>query len=390
MNTNKPQWLFWVATLSVLAAVGTHIYLINHHYDFKYGTTAAESLCNINETFNCNKTTVSQYSELFGVPIAVFGALVNFALLCLLLVFKFPVAKNETRKALTAPIKIITLGVFAISLIMGSISIFALSTICPMCSLAYALSLITFASSWAYFSGGLNFSSFTLKVLGATGLTVLAFGFFFHHNNLRKYGGKEAQEIAQLQLEQWRNAEVKNINPVSPLSMHPSPEAKVKMVEFADFLCGHCASAFPMIHSFAKAHPDIEFSFQAFPLDGECNKAISRTTGIQCMLARVSQCAGAQDKAWQTQEWLFKNQRDLLSQEAIKQKLKENAPQLGLNYDQLLTCVDSDETRQIIRDQANLGVEAGVRGTPTLFINGKKIPSGFNIPLLERIYSEAR
>lgn len=388
--SKKPQLLFWICVLSTMAAIGAHIYLTNHHYEFKYGSAAAEGLCNINETFNCNKTTISQYSEVFGVPIAVFGGLVNFVLLCLLLGFRFPILKTETQIALTTPIKLFTLGIFLVSLVMGSISYFGLNTICPMCSATYLFSFISFVTAWLYFDKGLQISGLEFKLIPGLAIAILIFGFFFHHNNLRKFGGKEVQEFARLQLEEWRSYPTKEFTPVSPITMNASSSAKIKIVEFADFLCGHCAKAFPIIHNFAKSHPDVEFSFQAFPLDGECNSVIPRSTGIQCMLARVSHCANEQGKAWETQKWIFENQRDLLGKEAINKKLDESYVNLGLNKETLLACLDDEKTRTAIKAQADLGTQVGIRGTPALFINGKKVPSGFSIPLLERIYREVK
>jgi len=106
------------------------------------------------------------------------------------------------------------------------------------------------------------------------------------------------------------------------------------------------------------------------------------------MLARISHCAGEQGKPWETQEWIFKNQRYLMSKDQVKTQLQANAPTLGLDLDNLLSCVDSDNAREAIRSQANVGTDLNISGTPSLYINGKKVPPGFSVPLLEKIYKD--
>ncbi len=401
--SEKSKWLFRIAILSTLASIAIHVYLTNHHYNFKYGQIVGESLCNINEKFNCDRTVSSPYSEFLGIPIAIFGGLLNFVLFGLLMCFLFPIVSSKTQKDLKMPIKALSLGIFLASLVMGGLSVFVLKTICPFCAMAYFLSFISFLCLWAALSkgyeiqsrnksnktttGSLDFSFFHLKLFGGIAVFTLGFGLLFHNNGLRQYGGKELKEITKLQLQTWLDGPKKDLQLSSPLVIKPSKEAKMKVVEFADFLCPHCARASRIIHSFIKNHPDVEFSFQAFPLDGECNPVIKHTRGTPCLLARLSHCAGQQDQAWKVQSWIFENQRNLMTKEKIHKKLKENLSSLGLEEKELMTCLDSEETRRIIREQAKIAEKAGVTGTPTFYINGKKTPV-ITILLLEKIHSK--
>lgn len=385
--TEKSKWLFRMAIVSTLAGIAVHIYLTNHHYNFKYGQIAKESLCNINETLNCDRTISSPYSEVLGIPLSIFGGLINFALLCLLMGFLFPVVSPKTQKKLKEPLKILSLGIFLTSLIMGAISLFILKTLCPFCTLAYFLSLITFLCLWAALEKGFDFSFYHLKLFGGIAIFTLISGFLFHNNSLRRYGGKELEENAKLELQEWMNTPKKEIQLSSPLVMNPSKEAKMKMVEFADFLCPHCARASLIIHKFIETHKDVEFSFQAFPLDGECNSAIPHTKETPCLLARLSQCASQQNQTWRVQSWIFENQRNLMTKDQVYKKLKENLHSLELKEEDLMACLDSEETRRIIGEQAKAGEKAGVTGTPTLYVNGKKVPF-ISILFLEKLYSK--
>lgn len=387
----KPQYLFWIGFFAVAASIAVHIYLANHHYQFKYGQDVADGgLCNINDNFNCNATTASAYSEVFGVPIAVFGGTVNLLLLLFLLGYRFPILARSTQEALVTPIKVISAGILLVSLLMGMVSLLIIKTICPMCATAYLLSFISFSSFWIYFGKSLALQAFDFKIIPVVGVLTLVLGFLVHFNQLRKFGGPEVTEIMKLQLEDFNNYPQKTITPVDAMVIHPNPEAKIKIVEFADYLCPHCATVYPMIHKFIKSHPDVEFSFQAFPLDGECNSAINFAEGTRCLLAYVAQCAYAQGKGFEAQDWIFQNQRDLISKDVVQLKMRDMIANLGMNEEELTKCTDSEATKNAIKGQAKVGIDAGIKGTPSLFINGKKIPSGFNIPLLEKIYMEVK
>jgi protein-disulfide isomerase/uncharacterized membrane protein len=345
----------------------------------------------MSDFMNCNTTTASKFSEFFGIPMAILGALLNFLLLLGLAAHKWPLANEKTREQLPTTLKLMSLFVFLTSVVMGGISLMLLKSLCPFCMASYGLSLITLISIWGYLpkGSGFSFGIFELKAIPALLLTTLVVGFFVHKVSLSKFGGKELQEFTTLQFQSWRDQIPKEINTVDPIVMNASQQAKMKIVEFADFLCGHCANAFPKLHTFVKAHPDVQFSFQAFPLDGACNPEISRSVGAPCQLAKVSHCAEKQGKGWETQKWIFENQRDLYTTEKIDEQLPGFVSRQGINEDQLKACVDSEETHKTITEQAALGKDVGVKGTPTVFVNGKKVP-GVSLPVLELIYNEVK
>lgn len=384
----KATWIFVVCLLSTLAAVGTHAYLTNHHYEIKYGQMAEGGLCNINETVNCKATTLSSYSEIFGIPVAILGALANLALVFLLLTYWFPIASYDTRKKLNGTLRLTSLGIFLVSVVFAFLSYGVLNTFCPGCTTAYVLSLVTLVTTWMVTDKAPLFTSMDMKLYPVMGILCLGVAWGIHNNKLEAYGGSEMMKIMKLQLKDWKRAPEKTVTPHAPIIMNASKGAKMKIVEFADFLCGHCAKAYPILHSFAENHPDVEFSFQAWPLDGECNSAIPHAEGTRCMLARISHCANEQGKAWKTQEYIFQNQRSLMSKEMVKSNLKEKASELNLDYEKLISCVDSDEAREAIRGQAKAGNDLNINGTPSVFINGRKVSNGFTVPLLEMIYQE--
>lgn len=385
----KATWIFAICLISTLAAIGTHIYLTQNHYDTKFGQLKDGGICNINESVNCTRTTLSIYSEVFGIPVSIFGGLVSLGFLLLLLAYRFPFLGTSVQQKLNGSLRLISLGIFAVSVVMAILSYGVLQTVCPGCSLAYALSLITLVTIWMMTDKAPLFSMFDLKLLLGGGLAILLVAWITHNNMLAKYGGAEILKLIELQLKDWERSPEKSITPINPVVMNPNPEAKMKIVEFADFLCGHCANAYPIIHGFMKQHSDVEFSYQAWPLDGECNPAIPQSNGTSCFLARMSHCAFEQGAPWKMQEYIFGNQRKLFTKDMAELNLKEEAPKMGLDYDKLVSCADSEETRETIRKQAQLGSELKINGTPSIFVNGKKINGHLTIPLFEQLYQRA-
>ena len=67
--------------LFILSAllIGFSLYLTQHYFDLKFPTgLESASLCNLNQFFNCDKTSLSPFGNILGVPTALFGALIGF------------------------------------------------------------------------------------------------------------------------------------------------------------------------------------------------------------------------------------------------------------------------------------------------------------------------
>jgi len=97
--------------------------------------------------------------------------------------------------------------------------------------------------------------------------------------------------------------------------------------------------------------------FKQFPL---------RSHKYALKAARASMAADKQGKFWEFHDMLFKNYKNLNDQ-----KIAEITAGLNLDADQLQReMMDPAIKAQIDADLRN-GNAAGVRGTPTVFINGK-------------------
>lgn len=66
-----------------------------------------------------------------------------------------------------------------------------------------------------------------------------------------------------------------------------------------------------------------------------------------------------------------------------QENLKQFAADLELDTEQFNQCLDSGQYREKVRQETTQGQEEGVRGTPTLFVNGRLIENGADYQVLK-------
>ena len=153
--------------------------------------------------------------------------------------------------------------------------------------------------------------------------------------------------------------------------------AKVTIVEFSDFQCPYCAAAAGKMTALMAKYPnDVRLVFKQFPLD---------IHGQAQMAAQASLAAAKQDKFWELHDKMFANFRRLNRDNVITW-----AKDLGLDMPRFLKDMDSAEVKARVTTEIQEGVYAGVAGTPTLFINGKKYNGAVEVERLSPIIEQER
>ena len=116
----------------------------------------------------------------------------------------------------------------------------------------------------------------------------------------------------------------------------------------------------PELEQLLEKYPtDVKVVFKNFPIR-------SHKFAIQAAMAALA--AGRQDKFWEFHDELFKNYNRLNDQ-----KIQEIATQLGLDQTKFEEHRKNPVEAARIRQDYEEGIGLGVRGTPTLFINGKRL-----------------
>ena len=138
-------------------------------------------------------------------------------------------------------------------------------------------------------------------------------------------------------------------------------DAKVTLVEFLDPECEACGAMYPIVEQIRKEYGDrIQFVIRYFPL---------HTNSV--LAVQAIEAAGRQDKYEAMYSTLFQNQSAWgEKREPQPQLFLEYARSIGLDMDQFQRDFnDTSLADKANRDKAD-GVAAGVKGTPTFFING--------------------
>ncbi len=150
-----------------------------------------------------------------------------------------------------------------------------------------------------------------------------------------------------------------------------NPDASVTLVEYLDFECEACGAYFPVVQELAKAYPnDLKIVTRYFPLPSHRNSMTA---------ALAAEAAGRQGKYWEMHDLLFTEQKNWGEKPTPTPIVFEKyAEQLGLNMEQFKKDVASPEVKARVQRDFDAGEQLGNTGTPTFYLNGKKIqnPNG--------------
>lgn len=144
-------------------------------------------------------------------------------------------------------------------------------------------------------------------------------------------------------------------------------DAPVMIVEFGDLQCPACKAAQPTIEALVAAEPNARFVFQNFPLDMH-NWAAKGAAYADCV-GRASN-----DAFWKFVSKAYETQSDITAENA-DEKLTALADAAGVKGADIAACAAKPDTKARVDASIALGKQVDVTGTPTLFINGRKIGS---------------
>ena len=208
---------------------------------------------------------------------------------------------------------------------------------------------------------------------------------FFEQNKERVSGDfaqtKDAikQYLEQLQLRQTERIFVEKLraaasietflvapeSPVFTLSTTDQPSlgnanASVTIVAFTDYQCPSCAAVHPVLERLVKEYGEkVRLVTRDFPLSqhAEAFKA-----------AEAAEAAREQGKYWEYVQILLRNQSAL-----SVEKLKEYANELALDRTRFDSALDSGKFAESVQRDIEEGMKLGISGTPTVFINGRRV-----------------
>ena len=144
-------------------------------------------------------------------------------------------------------------------------------------------------------------------------------------------------------------------------------DAPVMIVEFGDLQCPACKAAQSTIEALVTAEPNARFVFQNFPLEMH-NWAAKG--------AAYSDCVGraSNDAFWKFVSKTYETQSDITAANA-DEKLTAIADGAGVKGSDIAACAAKPDTKARVDASIALGKSVDVTGTPTVYINGRKVGS---------------
>ncbi len=398
-SRKSAQTGFLILFIVGLLTMATHLYLTHQHYQLKLGSASGPAICNISATFNCDSVAASRFASLGGLPMALLGLMTQIVFFIFLIAARFELSQYSSW--LRRVLMWLSLFIFVVSIIMGSISAFFLGTYCLFCMAAYALSLIQLFGAWQIQDESpfakLPEDITTLFTQARWVLVMLILipvgGWVVNSMTLSAGGFDKINLIIQDSLAEWEAGPAYEFQADRGLAQGAAAMAPVMtIVEFADFLCPHCKMASTPLESFSQAHPDVRMNFKLFTLDGTCNKAIpNKGDGVRCKLGAAVMCAEQIAKSgWKAHHWVFEKQEEFHGSFDAKSFTEKLSAELNINAGELETCMNADATHEALEAMAAEGAAAKIQGTPTIFVNGKVLPRGQFLPVLEAVYKKVR
>ncbi len=162
-----------------------------------------------------------------------------------------------------------------------------------------------------------------------------------------------------------KTVEIRSLDFIQNISISGSPfegpaDAPVAVVVFSDFQCPYCARIGAVIDQVREEFPkEVKSVFKFYPLP-------SHSFAFKAAQAAVA--AHEQGKFWEYHDLIFQNYRNLNDD-----KLEEFRSSLNLDKAKFEKVMNAPETKTKINADKNEGTQAGVRGTPTVFVNGRMV-----------------
>jgi protein-disulfide isomerase/uncharacterized membrane protein len=373
-------------------------YMTVAHLELFHGTGSFKSICNFGAHLSCDAVNTSDQSEIRGIGIALF-ALPAYAMMAFLVQQARSLRTKQARVA-AALAHALAWPAVAYSAYLLFVMAFQLHTFCLFCLTLDTVNVsalvltavaarekppVLLGEAWAALDG----SGKRLTTIAAgVGAVVLAFA-LGGHAWLR--ASLEAEARAAVTAPSG-SAEPGGDEPVSIDDIIPRPgprklptkrwqvpvddddasvgpkDAKVTVVQFADFQCAFCRRLEQQMAPIRKTYAaQVRFVFKHFPMNPRCNPTVKNEKHkYACEAAQAGECARRQGKFWPMHDVLYERQAHL-----DRSALDADATEVGLDLSAYAACMDDPTVGAAIARDATEGGSIKVNSTPRTFINGR-------------------
>ena len=362
-------------TILTLIGLALSIELCIVYYNANFAIDAAPSICAISDKMDCDSVAKTSYSQFFGVPLSLWGVILYLFFLLMTYIDKVQNIKGlgilKVFKNPTSYIFCIGLFSFLISMILGSISVFKIDSICVFCFMTYFVNLliaiasknkgisipdeikISFTDFISALKDGRNVFWFVLFLLLFVSVLV--------YTSLSNIFTPQIAKIKQFEqyFKQYDSDVEKNI-------MGPK-DANIVINEYMDFNCGGCFFSQLYLHRLVSEFENVKVVQHIIPLEKECNHNM-RFEGHKgsCLKARYALAAANQNMYWQMADVLFSEAPE------TEKEIIEEARLLDLDIKKLKEDANSEQIKKEIQEMIKYADSQDITGTPTFVIGVNK------------------
>ena len=144
--------------------------------------------------------------------------------------------------------------------------------------------------------------------------------------------------------------------------------APITLVEYGDYECPYTGMAYPIVRELIREFGEdkIRFVFRNFPLNDIHPHAQHAS--------EAAEAAAAQNKFWQMHDYLFEHQKAL-----DDDHLLQYAQKIELDIHKFKDDVSRHVYAPLIEESLKGGIDSGVEGTPTFYVNGVRYEDSFDL-----------
>jgi len=144
--------------------------------------------------------------------------------------------------------------------------------------------------------------------------------------------------------------------------------ARVTLEEFSDFQCPACGGLAPGLKRLAAEYGDrARVVFRHYPLNMHRYAFIA---------SRAAEAAGLQGKFWEMHDMLYDNQKEWSDAMEPRVQFDSYATRLGLDVQRFKADMERQDLAERIKADMMRGTSLGVKGTPTVYLNGRELVPG--------------
>jgi protein-disulfide isomerase len=146
-----------------------------------------------------------------------------------------------------------------------------------------------------------------------------------------------------------------------------SIDSPISLIEYGDYECPYTGMAHPIVKEIMKRfNTKVYFVFRNFPLNDIHPNAQHS--------AEAAEAAAAQGKFWEMHDYLFEHQKALDDSHLLLY-----AEKLGLDTNKFKNEMSGHTYAPLIKESLKSGIDSGVQGTPTFFVNGNRYQNSWDL-----------